>query len=173
MEADPMDLNEQLTKKKDSIVNAWFVRVAETYPAETARFLRNQADPFANPVGQTTLQSLRVLFDMLGADLDPKAARKALDPILRIRAIQAFSATQATRFVFELKSIIRASVPADPKIAEEMLRIDQRIDEMALAAFDIFMQCREQIYDLKANETKSRTYKAFAKAGLIKESSDD
>jgi hypothetical protein len=168
-----MGLIEQLALKKDAVINAWFARVVDTYPAETARFLRSQSDLFANPVGQTTLRSLRVLVDMLEADPDPKAVREALDPILRIRAIQAFSPTQAVRFVFDLKNIINEALPADPKNAAEMRRIDQRIDEMALAAFDIFVQCREKIYDLKANETKSRTFKAFAKAGLIKESSDD
>jgi len=168
-----MGLIEQLSSKKDAVINAWFARVVDTYPAETARFLRSQSDLFANPVGQTTLRSLRVLVDMLEADLDPKAVREALDPILRIRAIQAFSPTQAVRFVFDLKNIIDEALPADIKNAAEMRRIDQRIDEMALAAFDIFVQCREKIYDLKANETKSRTFKAFAKAGLIKESSDE
>jgi hypothetical protein len=168
-----MGLIEQLSEKKDALANAWFTRVIDTYPAETARFLRSQSDPFANPVGQTTIHSLRALLDMLGAELDPKAVREALDPVLRIRAIQGFSPTQATRFVFDLKNIIHEAVPADRKSIDEMRRVDQQIDEMALAAFDIFMLCREKIYDLKANEMKSRTYKAFAKAGLIKESSDD
>jgi hypothetical protein len=51
--------------------------------------------------------------------------------------------------------------------------IDACIDEMALAAFDVYMQCREKIYEMKANEMKSRTYKALVRAGLIKESDDD
>ncbi|RJQ67961.1 MAG: hypothetical protein C4519_23650 [Desulfobacteraceae bacterium] len=168
-----MGLIEQLLLNKEAIVNKWFSRVVETYPAETARFLRSQKDPFANPVGQTTLESLRTLVDLLGADAEAKAFREALDPVLRIRAIQDFTPAQATRFVFDLKSIIRESVPADRQTADEMRRIDHMIDEMALAAFDIYMHCREKIFDLKANEMKSRTYKAFARAGLIKEPGDE
>jgi hypothetical protein len=30
------------------------------------------------------------------------------------------------------------------------------------------MACREKIYELKANETRNRTFKAFERAGLIK-----
>jgi hypothetical protein len=40
---------------------------------------------------------------------------------------------------------------------------------LGLLAFDIYMQCREKIYELKANEMKERTFKAFARAGLVKE----
>lgn len=167
-----MDLIAQVALKKDAIVNKWFTLVVDTYPAETARFLRSQKDPFANPVGQTTRQSLQKLVDLLGADLKTESARAALDPIMRIRAIQEFSPAQATRFIFGLKTILREVAPSDRQ-TEEMRLVDHRIDEMALTAFDIYMQCREKIFDMKANEMKSRTYKALVRAGLIKESDDD
>jgi hypothetical protein len=169
-----MDLIGQLSKKKDAIVNKWFTLVVDTYPPETARFLRSQKDPFANPVGQTTIQSLRTLIDLLaGSEMEAKALRNALDPVLRIRAIQEFSPAQATRFVFGLKNIIREIVLTDHKSFDELRRIDDRIDEMALAAFDVYMLCREKIFEMKATEMKSRTYKAMVRAGLIKESDDD
>jgi hypothetical protein len=31
------------------------------------------------------------------------------------------------------------------------------------------MQCREKIYELKANEMKNRTFRAFERAGLVSE----
>jgi len=168
-----MGLIEQLALQKVAIVNKWFARVADTYPAETARFLRRQKDPFANPVGQTTHQSLNILIGLLSNELDAAAAHAALDPILRIRAIQDFTPAKATRFVFDLKNILREAIPADHQTYNEMTSIERRIDELALIAFDIYMQCREKIYDLKANEMKERTYKAFARAGLIKEPDND
>jgi len=168
-----MALIEQLGLKKDLIVKKWFTQVIDTYPAETARFLRRQSDPFANPVGQSTLQGLRTLIDLLGAGFDVKRVQTALDPIIRIRAIQDFTPARATRFVFELKRIIRDEVPENQRSSEELQRMEHLIDEMALTAFDIYMQCREKINDLKANEMKSRTYKAFARAGLIKEPDDE
>ena len=35
--------------------------VVDTYPADTSRFLKRQKDPFANPVGNTTLESLEAV----------------------------------------------------------------------------------------------------------------
>ncbi len=164
-----MGLTEQLAKEKDAIVKRWFERVVDTYPAETSRFLRSQKDPFANPVGQTTFQGLATLVDLLSGPMDPEKARNALDPIIRIRAIQDFTASRAVRFVFELKAIVRATAGQ----GQDLTELEARIDELALVAFDLYMACREKIYDLKANEMKSRTYKAFAKAGLIKELDDE
>jgi hypothetical protein len=35
--------------------------------------------------------------------------------------------------------------------------VEGRIDQMALLAFDLFMRCRERIYEIKENEAKRRT----------------
>ncbi len=168
-----MGLFEQLAQKKEAVVTAWFSIVANSYPAETARFLSNQKDPFANPVGQTTHKSLVELIQQLDRELDAKAAQAALDPILRIRAIQDFTPARAVGFVFDLKNILHKTLKIDHTTYDEMRILEQRIDSLALMAFDVFMHCREKIFDLKANEVKQRTYKAFAKAGLIKELTDD
>jgi hypothetical protein len=50
-----MGLFKQLALKKNAVFDKWFARVIDTYPAETARFLRSQKDAFSNPVGQATV----------------------------------------------------------------------------------------------------------------------
>ncbi len=164
-----MSVMAPLGSQKEAILGRWLARVIDTYPPETARFLRSQKDPFANPVGHATRQSLTALIDLLVAGLDEAAARAALDPVIRVRAIQAFSPAQAVGFVFDLKVILRETLGTLPKAADELSLLDGRIDRLALIAFDIYMQCREKIYELKANEMKNTTYKAFARAGLIKD----
>lgn len=164
-----MSVMAQLVSRKEAIVGKWLSRVIDTYPPETARFLRGQKDPFANPVGQATRHGLTTLVGLLTAEMDEAAARTALDPIIRVRAIQAFTPAQAVGFVFELKAILRESTGPAPQNSEELTRLDDRIDRLALMAFEIYMQCREKIYELKANEMKNTTYKAFARAGLIKD----
>ncbi len=171
-----MSLQKHLAQKKAAIIKRWFKRVMDSYPADTARFLGNESDPFANPVGQTTQRNLAALFDLLGRTPDPSAAQAVLDPIIRIRAIQDFSPAQAIRFVFDLKDVIRDVLPGDAldrQTMEALTALDGRIDELGLMAFDIYMQCREKIYELKANEVKDRTFKAFARAGLIAEPADN
>jgi RsbT co-antagonist protein rsbRD N-terminal domain len=171
-----MSLPKQLARKKAAITKKWVELVINSYPAETARFLQRQSDPFANPVGQTTKHGLQSLIDILLGDLSPDQVEGALDPIIRIRAIQDFTPGRAVRFVFDLKHIIRAVCADDIGDAQgirEIVALEKQIDEMGFTAFDIYMRCREKIYDLKANEIKDRTFKAFARAGLVKEPPED
>jgi hypothetical protein len=171
-----MSFYKQLAKKKSAIINKWFEVVIATYPPETAKFLRSQTDPFSNPVGQTTLHGLQTLFDLLTEPLDHARALGALDPIVRIRAIQDFTASRATAFVFDLKTVVRHAIPAvedDRRSMQDRGDFDRRVDELGLIAFDIYMKCREKIYELKANEMRERTYRAFARAGLVKEPADE
>jgi antitoxin component of RelBE/YafQ-DinJ toxin-antitoxin module len=167
-----MELVKQLAQKKSTIIKMWFEKVINTYPIDTAQFLKNQKDPFANPVGQNSLKSLQDIFDLALGGFDPKTARPLIDPIVRIRAIQDFTPSQAVGFMFDLKTIIRETVPVDTTESQNLKALhalDGRIDQLGLLAFDIYMQCREKILDLKANEMRARTYAAFSRAGLIKE----
>jgi hypothetical protein len=167
-----MSLNHLLTQKKNAIVKKWFASAIETYPADTAKFLKSQKDPFANPVGRTIYHGLEGLFDELLKEMDHKIIQSFLDPIIRIRAIQNFSPSQASGFIFFLKDAVRATLykeNPDEKLLNELLLFESKIDKLGLMAFDIYMKCREKIYELKANEMKNRTFKAFERAGLVRE----
>ena len=107
-----------LAAKKQEILNSWFQATVDSYPPETARFLKNQKDPFANPVGQTTYQSLGTLVDALTTGAGREVMTKALDPILRIRAVQTFTPSKATSFIFSLKQIIRQYLPGDDRVED-------------------------------------------------------
>ncbi len=167
-----MNLTHLLTQKKAAIVKMWFASTIETYPSDTAKFLKSQKDPFANPVGRTIRHGLEGLFDELLKEADPKIIQSFLDPIIRIRAIQNFSPSQATSFIFFLKDAVRSNIEReDPELKcfNELQLFESRIDKLGLTAFDVYMKCREKIYDLKANEMKNRTFKAFKRAGLVRE----
>jgi hypothetical protein len=82
-----------------------------------------------------------------------------LDNIVRIRAIQDFTASQAVSFPFLLKQIIRAEFEPDAlPYSEELAALEARIDELALLAFDLYVKCREQVFEIKANEIKRRAF---------------
>lgn len=170
-----MHLQKHLIEKKSTIIKKWFDRVVDAYPLDTAHFLKSQKDRFANPVGQTTLQGLEGIFDLVFEEFDREKAISLIDPIIRIRAIQDFTAARAVQFVFDLKDILHDMLPKQDELEVllTMQSIDRRIDALGLVAFDVYMQCREKLYDLQANEMKSRTYSAFARAGLIKESDEN
>ena len=54
-------------------------------------------------------------------------------------------------FVFALKPILGAG-------------FEEHVDRVALAAFDVFMECRENLYTAKANEARRR-YGALERTG--------
>ncbi len=170
-----MIFESMIAKKKSAIIKKWFNHVVNTYPAETSKFLKRQKDPFSNPVGQTTLHGLEAIYDELYKGMERKTIISFLDPIIRIRAIQNFTPSQATGFIFALKKIINDHLKKEiltKQYTEDFNRLSTRIDELGLIGFDIYMSCREKIFQLQANDTKNRTYNAFKRAGLIVEPGD-
>ncbi len=167
-----MRLNNLLAQRKTAIIKNWFTLAIETYPPDTASFLKRQKDPFSNPVGRTISKGLEGLFNELLKEMDYEIITSFLDPIIRIRAIQNFSPSQAVSFIILLKKAIRENtkkeVPEE-QLFNELLLFESKIDQLVMIAFNLYMQCREKIYDLKANEMRNSTYKAFKRAGLVSE----
>ena len=169
-----MSSAQSLAAKKQEILKSWFQTTVDSYPADTARFLKSQKDPFANPVGQTTYRSLDALLEALITGAGREVMAKALDPILRIRAVQTFTASAATTFVFSLKQIVRQHLPSGATDATVMMHdLERQIDEMAMAAFDIYVACREKIFELKATESRTQFFGSLKRAGLIVETEAD
>ncbi len=171
-----MGLKELLQEKKSSIVKKWFEAVLETYREETRGPLRRQNAQFTNPVGFNLAQGLEGLFDALLKGVIPSEVSAQLDSIVRIRAVQDFTPSQAIAFVFQLKGIVRAELEKellqDAKIIEDLRTLDAAIDDLGLYAFDLYMQCREKIYDIKAQEAKSATFRLLQKAKIITENEE-
>jgi hypothetical protein len=173
-----MDINfkNQLLEKKTVILKKWFDAVADTYPDDTSNFLKKKKAQFANPVGYNLAEGLEGLFDALiqGVILDKVSI--FLDSIVRIRAIQEFTPSEAVAFVFQLKKIVRQELGSEvlqqQRMIEELAAFDAAIDDFALFSFDIFMKCREKIYEIKANEARSMTFRLLQQAKLIVDDQD-
>ncbi len=171
-----MRLEKLLSDRKGEIVDRWFNAVIDTYAPETARIFKSRGNRFANPVAASTLDSLQEVFSGLLQAADTTQLATALDPLVRIRAVQNFTPSQATGFIFTLKTIIRNILRHElrtPRLADQLPPFEKKIDDLALTAFDVYMQCREKIYDLKAGQERNSVYRAFARAGLISEISED
>ena len=165
-----MKLEKHLTRKKAHIVGRWLDLILETYPADAQSFLRKQKDRFANPVGTTITKEIENLYDELIQGLEPNRVSAFLDRIIRIRAIQDFSPSQALRFVFHLKKVIKEELQneiLEDRLSEELSVMESRIDDMALLAFDIYMKCREKLFEIQANAAKNQVSRLLKKAGVI------
>ncbi len=84
----------------------------------------------------------------------------ALDEIIKIRAVQEFTPSQALAFVFLLKEAVRAELGSEedraPALPAELADLDRQIDQVALGAFDAYMRYRGQVCELRINEVKTK-----------------
>lgn len=166
-----MKLEKILSQKRPVILKEWLDKIFQTYPAYSSRFLKKQKDRFANPIGYTLSNDIEILYDelILGEELDPDKVVPALDRIIRIRAIQDFSASAAVAFIFLLKEAIRMVIKEnrpDGDLAGELIAFESKVDSLALIAFDVYEKCRERIYEIKANHTKNQVSGLLRRAGL-------
>jgi hypothetical protein len=170
-----MRLKSLLVRNKQEIVKDWFNLLVETYPADSAQFMKRENDPFANPIGSSARSGLEAIFDELTSGMDSQPLTDFLDPIIRLRAIQNFSPSQAIGFIFLLRKSIRKKLSKEISASDlfnELPEFESRIDELALLAFDIYMECREKIYQLKEKEMKNGSLLAFSQKGLINNKPD-
>ena len=149
-----MGLNEALTAKRGVVLERWFQAVLATYPEETARFLAGGADPFANPVGHTVREGLGRLYDRFVADVPTSELSSAIDGIVRIRAVQEFTPSAAVGFVYTLRKILREELADAALDPAGQAVLENGVDRLALVAFDVYMQCREKIFEIRVREIK-------------------
>jgi len=151
-----MELTEALSIKKKDILSLWIERTLDSYTAPG--FFKSSKDPFANPVGVNIANGLTALFELLLSKSEQSTYRVPLDQVVRIRAVQEFTPSQAMAPFLELKWVIR-QVFSNHKDTQPLIgrldTLDCDIDRMTLSAFDIFSECKEQLYRNRIRELKS------------------
>jgi hypothetical protein len=147
-----MMIQDLLKKNKAAILEKWFHFILETYPANTATMMRKDKNQFTNPVGSTLSQEIEVIFKNLCEGSQDEKCQAALDSILKIRSVQDFSPSKAVGFIFLLKKAIGETLKNEvckESVMDEWLKFQWRIDDLALQAFDIYMDCREKICEIR------------------------
>ncbi|MBI5740495.1 MAG: RsbRD N-terminal domain-containing protein [Nitrospirae bacterium] len=165
-----MKLYSFLSEKKTAVMNRWYDAILNTYPSDTSKFLKGQKNPFMNPVGSTTFHAIESLYEYLVHGEGKDEVPLFLDNIIRIRAVQDFTPAQCVRFILSLKETVREELKDEISVhglQYELLEFESRIDELSLLAFDIYMKCREKLYQLKATELQRWTYRRLQKADEI------
>lgn len=172
-----MELKELLSKKRPVILKKWLEALPESQPADTG-FFKGQGNSFVNPAMHALSAGMARLFDELLCEAEPEKASSCLEEIIRLRAVQDLTASQAVSFVFLLKKIIKGELAKDVKeisnsailsvkLPQELEKLESEIDAVALISFDIYMACREKLYDLKANEMRNWTSRLVERANNI------
>jgi len=152
-----MGMKNTLADRKREIVGKWVDLILGTY--ESAEFFKSQKDRIANPVGANVAEGLRKIFDLLLDEAGSATLSEPLDQVIRIRAVQDFSPSQAVSFMFVLKDVIRNELAKDNiALPEELAAFEARIDQAVLQAFDIYMACRERLFQIRVRELQNGTH---------------
>ncbi len=126
--------------------------------------MRTEQNQFANPVGLTISREIEVLFKKLCEGSQLEECESSLDSILKIRSVQDFSPSKAVGFIFLLKRAIGETL-RDETLKEstvaEWLKFLKRIDDLALLAFDTYMNCRDKISEIRINQARAEKEMAF------------
>ena len=160
-------LKELLNQKKSTIVSNWNELIFNSYPAEAVNFLKMKKNQFSNPVGHTITTNAEKVFDELINDCDLEKIKSFLDEIIKIRAVQSFSPSQAVNFLFDLKKAIRDELKTElieKTISDELSNFELLIDRTIIIGFDLYIESREKIFRIRVNEIKSKSSKAFENA---------
>lgn len=154
-----MDLAEAFRNYKEKIIDRWVEYTLSTY--QSSGFFIKERDIFANPVGGNIREGLKRLFALLIKGADVKDMLPSLEQIIKIRSVQEFSPSQAVAPLNAVKHITREILAADKErchLVAELYDFEFAVDLAVLAAFDMYMQCREQLYRTRIQEIKSGTH---------------
>jgi hypothetical protein len=160
-------------KHRGEILDKWHALLIESYPKETGRFLRREKDAFANPAGARFGTALEKVLSGFINDECPESWKDALDEILRVRAVQDFSPSEALKFVAGLKDILRMTVEkSDEAVSDQDIRsFENRVDRMLLAAFDVYSRCRQDLYEIRVKEVSRQVERLLRRAHLMADDS--
>ena len=94
-----MALRELLLTEKSPILKRWLGLIKTTHPAGESPFKKGK-DPFSNPEGYVISHETEALFNELLQDkMDSEKICSSLDKIIRIKAVQDVTPSEAIAFV--------------------------------------------------------------------------
>jgi hypothetical protein len=161
-----MMLRELLIKKKSSIIDKWIQTIFESYPTGTSEFLKSQKDRFSNPVGHIITDTAVKLFDeIINDSSSTEKIKSILNDFIKVRAVQDFLPSEAADIIFSLKKVLYKELEkeiGEEKLFNEFIKLESQLDEIILVSFDLYMEAREKVFQIRVNEVKSRSAQKIA-----------
>lgn len=148
-----------INKNKQEFIEKWYTLIMESYPKGAGSFFIEWKDQFSNPVGHAIHSEISLLFDSIIND-DFQQISDSLANILRIRAVQDFTPSQALSFIFQFKEIAMHYLKKSNSDISDFIELDGMIDKVLGVGINIFVGLKEQLFEIKSNEVKKRFSRA-------------
>mgnify|MGYP000906758949 CR=1 FL=1 len=167
------ELASRLIDEKKDVIARWYELILTTYAPETARLWRKEKDRFNNPVGYRFQAGMTGIVDQLLTDdgtMEGAKYEPYLDEIVRVRAVQNFTPSQAVSFVYQLKKVMREMLWQDvveKNLFQELMVLESRVDVLGLMALDIYCKCREALFETRMLQVKSQYDRLLKRANII------
>ncbi len=156
-----MEYADRLSQISGELVREWTRQAMEVYPTESLTVFKRNKDRFANPLPHIISKNIELLFEELIQGVSLEKTVPILTEIVKLKAVQDFTPSQALGFIFGLKKIIRECLKKESDVdiqADGLWGVDQEIDKMASMAFDVYVNCREKLFEIRANEIRNQTH---------------
>jgi len=146
-----MDITAVIAKHKNDIIKKWHLAIIETYPNQSRKHFLGNKNKFSNPVGYTIENSLPAIVEAVINKSLTDEAKKSLDDIIKIRAVQDFKPADALNFVFGLRAIIISEIFDDIDF-KDFLKLEKIFHLIVEYAINSYVNDKERIFEIKANE---------------------
>lgn len=146
-----------VNQKKPQILSKWKSAALTSFANHDGLKGRKPQGRFSDPIDYVVEKSTGDIFECLIKPENNVNLHDSLQEICRLIAIQENSPSEALNFIFELKQIIRDELQTEIDLdhwAMEIWNLDKYIDQIGLLAFNIYSDCRAQIYELRIDEIK-------------------
>lgn len=166
-----MGLEQRIAQRTEELAEKWACLILGSYPPETQAVWKANREIFSNPVGHSIRTTASELIPLLLAWNDAEAVAAALTKLVKIRAVQDFSPSQALSFVFSLKKLLRQEFMkelAAQGALEELLAFETRVDNLAVIAFDLYVSARDQVQRMRVEEVKRAHTNIVRRANLMR-----
>jgi hypothetical protein len=158
-----------LRQRREIILGEWKQSTLDFYAAGAFKPAKKNVDRFGNPLVYTVTTALETILDEFINGVRTTRTNEALEDVVKIRSLQSEKPSTALAFLFSFKKSIAdqlKNLENEEINNEETEKIYSALDDLILTAFDIFMRCREKIYEIRSNEIKRRSYKLWERAGM-------
>jgi len=150
-----MELSKLLEKQRPAILKTWLREIFDAYPVGTSRFLKGEQDMFANPVGHNIAVNAEYLLNGLIRKDSDASMSSYLEQIIRIRAVQDFTPSQAVSFMDSLKPVIISKLKTEItkySLGAEWGELETRIDSLAQCAYELYEEMKQRIDIIRTKE---------------------